>query len=134
MRVIQLRCNVCPIPFIYVYNGVVSVDSRHNGHIHSNSINVELLLLLARITKKHSSEFGILTAQTNAGLSVIQPVERSDGWGLALTCHRGECNAPWAYLINGNIQITSWHQQEKHCNVVSYDSLCVLMGGVRDVV
>lgn len=129
MQVLELRCRHCANPYMHIYNGVVTVDSRHGGHIHTNSISLSLLLQLAEISAAHLDYAEMLEAQRLAGLPLHEPIQQQlDGWVIPLRCFRRECSTPWAILVGGAIHIVSWHRQEKHCNQLPFETVKILTG------
>ena len=48
MYIFTMRCHerTCSRPWGHIYNGVLSVESRHGGEVHSNSIALATLLKL----------------------------------------------------------------------------------------
>jgi hypothetical protein len=129
MRILQLKCKTCNGPFSHIVNGVFIAESRHEGHIHTNAISLALLLKLAEISKVADGP-GMIEQQAAQGLDIIQPKLWDTGqWALPLRCFRSDCDAPWAHLVDGTIQIMSWHYREKHDNQIAFDVLKILTGG-----
>ena len=129
MRTLKFRCASCAMPYVHVYNGVFSVDSRHGGHTHANSIGIGLLLTLLEISSANVDPTSLIRAQESAGITVHEPVRwRAGDWAIPLLCFRRECNAPWAHVVKGAIHVVSYHNREMHYNQVSAETIRVLMG------
>lgn len=122
MRVVGLRCQHCSMPAAFVYNGVVTVDSKHNGHTHSNSISRKRLIDLLRLSQGGISLSDLVQAMTITGHTYDTGVV-GDQPAIILRCYRPDCNAPWGYIVDGNLYVTSWHDREKHQNIYSTDVL-----------
>lgn len=131
MRVIALSCRHCSVPCAHVYNGVFSVDSRHNGHSHSNSISLRQLIELLDMTIDATTTATLAVAQGIAGYSPHDTTMTDDGKpAIILRCHRGDCDSPWAILAGGKLRLVSWHGQMKHANELSVETIRVLtLGG-----
>lgn len=52
---VPLRCSECGLPFARIQNGVLIVESKHNGETHVNVITIAAIAELAGIVK-HDDE------------------------------------------------------------------------------
>ena len=79
MQQLSLRCHRddCSRPWAHIYNGVLTVESVHAGHRHTNAVSLSTLLLLLKgsAMAKSDEELGRLLGFMQLPLIQAVPVE-----------------------------------------------------------
>lgn len=118
-----LRCP-CQRPWARLYNGVLSIDSRHAGKFHTNAIAISMLYTLLQLTADCDlSEPGIAIP---AGYKLNQITDhrtRKPVMAIAVLCHERECDRPWAHILGGRLLVDAWHAGEDHRNEIEMENL-----------
>ncbi len=118
----------CYMPWAFVYNGVVMVQSRHSGEMHTNAIGLTELYRVMRASQGvetlSTADFALSTVRRALVtlLDAAAPVA-----GFELVCIDKRCSLPWGVIANGTLYVVSWHG-EKHANSVHVDVIKLLFG------
>lgn len=126
----EFRCRHegCYLPWAYIYNGVVSVQSRHHGQIHTNAIAIVELYHILKASQGSSSLLPIdLALSPVRQTEVTHPLLGTHIAGFEMICIDKRCTLPWAVVADGLVSVLSWHG-EQHVNTVHVDVIRLLFG------
>ncbi|MBK8188956.1 MAG: hypothetical protein IPK79_00715 [Vampirovibrionales bacterium] len=116
------------MPWAFVYNGVVMVQSRHSGEMHTNAIGLAELYRVLRASQGaetlSTADFALSTVRR---AEVMLPGAPATTPGFELVCIDKRCSLPWGVVANGSLHVVSWHG-EKHINSVHVDVIKLLFG------
>ena len=81
MATVALRCHKsdCRRPWGHIYNGVLTVESRHEGKTHTNAIALMTLLQLLKDTRQVANNPEMMELLDQANLPLVQPVLVDNG-------------------------------------------------------
>jgi len=128
--VFEFKCSHagCYLPWAHIYNGVMTVQSRHSGHIHNNAIGLGELYRIMRQSQGIDAMSGADFAMTTARRAMVTTPDAIDPVdGFELICIDKRCTMPWGIVAKGRLFVVSWHQA-KHANSVSIDVLRLIFG------
>lgn len=125
---IEFKCSAdgCFAPWAYIYNGVLSAQSRHSGKIHTNAIGLTELYRIMRASQGMDTLTPADIAMSTARRTLVElPGHPEPVPGFELVCIDKHCTLPWGVVANGTLAVVSWHQ-ERHANTVHVDVLHML--------
>lgn len=133
---IKFTCTTpgCRQPWAEIYNGVISIPSRHGGEHHTNAMAVtDMLAILDMSAARREAWKSIydISAIHNVRAADIQlPAFSASLHGIEFVCNRGECTKPWGYAIDGLLYIEAYHGGAHHINAYSVADLRTILGEV----
>lgn len=124
---LQLKC-MCSRPWATIYNGVLSMESRHGGEFHTNAVALAMLFplmeLSADVDFSTPAYANLILLPVGVRVKLFRDHHtRQEVAGLGLICHVRECNRPWAYVYQNRLIVDAWHWREDHRNEIELYTL-----------